>query len=43
MKELWVEKYRPCTVEEYVFIDNNQREQVVQWIKEQHNEHLYEF
>ena len=40
MKELWVEKYRPCTVEEYVFIDNNQREQVVQWIKEQHIPHL---
>jgi replication factor C small subunit len=40
MKELWVEKYRPCTVKEYVFIDNNQREQVVQWIKEGHIPHL---
>ena len=40
MKELWVEKYRPKTVDEYVFIDNNQREQVVQWIKEGHIPHL---
>jgi DNA polymerase III delta prime subunit len=40
MKELWVEKYRPSTVEEYVFIDNNQREQVVQWINEGHIPHL---
>ena len=23
MKDLWVEKYRPKTVEEYVFRDNN--------------------
>lgn len=40
MKELWVEKYRPKTVDEYVFIDNNQREQVVQWINEGHIPHL---
>ena len=40
MKELWVEKYRPKTVDEYVFIDNNQREQVVQWVNEGHIPHL---
>lgn len=40
MKDLWVEKYRPKTVDEYVFIDNNQREQVEQWIKEGHIPHL---
>lgn len=40
MKELWVEKYRPSTVDEYVFIDSNQREQVVQWINEGHIPHL---
>ena len=28
MKELWVEKYRPSTIEGYVFRDSNQREQV---------------
>ena len=33
MKELWVEKYRPCTVEGYVFVDDNQRQQVESWIK----------
>ena len=40
MKDLWVEKYRPNTADEYVFIDNNQREQVEQWIKEGHIPHL---
>jgi hypothetical protein len=28
MKELWVEKYRPATVDGYVFVDDAQREQV---------------
>lgn len=32
MKELWVEKYRPKTVEGYVFRDENQREQIKGWI-----------
>lgn len=40
MKELWVEKYRPKTVDEYVFIDDSQRDQVVQWINEGHIPHL---
>lgn len=40
MKELWVEKYRPKTVEEYVFRDENQRAQVLAWIKEGSIPHL---
>ena len=32
--QLWVEKYRPSTVDEYVFVDDRQREQVKQWIKD---------
>jgi len=34
MKELWVEKYRPNTVDGYVFVDDAQREQVQQWIRD---------
>ena len=33
MNELWVEKYRPKTVDGYVFVDDNQRTQVESWIK----------
>ena len=40
MKELWVEKYRPKTVDEYVFRDEQQRKQVQQWIKEKTIPHL---
>ena len=40
MKELWVEKYRPSTVDGYVFVDNAQREQVAQWIKDGTIPHL---
>jgi replication factor C small subunit len=40
MKELWVEKYRPSTVDGYVFRDNHQREQVKTWIKEKSIPHL---
>ena len=29
---LWVEKYRPQTVEDYVFVDARQKEQVEGWI-----------
>lgn len=32
--QLWVEKYRPQTVEDYVFVDENQKQQVNDWIKE---------
>jgi len=40
MKELWVEKYRPKTVDGYVFRDETQRSQVMQWIKEGSIPHL---
>ena len=33
MKQLWVEQYRPKTLEGYVFVDEHQREQVESWIK----------
>ena len=33
LKELWVEKYRPKTVDGYVFRDDEQRAQVSEWIK----------
>ena len=32
--KLWTEKYRPNTVQEYVFVDDRQRDQVQSWIKE---------
>ena len=34
MKELWIEKYRPQTVDGYVFVDDNQRQQVESWIRD---------
>lgn len=40
MKELWVEKYRPNTIEGYVFKDERQRSQIEQWIKESSIPHL---
>ena len=40
MKELWVEKYRPKTVDGYVFRDDAQRNQVKTWIKEKTIPHL---
>lgn len=40
MKELWVEKYRPKTVSEYVFRDSAQQAQVKSWIKEGSIPHL---
>jgi len=35
MKELWIEKYRPRTVDGYVFVDDNQRQQVESWIRDE--------
>ena len=32
--DLFVEKYRPKTLSEYVFRDDHQRKQVEQWVKE---------
>jgi DNA polymerase III delta prime subunit len=37
---LWVEKYRPNTVEDYVFVDSRQKEQVEGWIKDESIPHL---
>lgn len=38
--KLWTEKYRPRTTNEYVFVDERQREQVLAWIKEESIPHL---
>ena len=40
MKELWVEKYRPNTVEGYVFRDAHQKAQVERWIADGTIPHL---
>ena len=40
MKELWVEKYRPKTVDGYVFRDDHQRRQIETWIKDKSIPHL---
>ena len=40
MKTLWVEKYRPQTVDEYVFKDSVLRQQVTNWIEEKSIPHL---
>ena len=40
MKELWVEKYRPNTVDGYVFRDDHQRNQINTWIKDKSIPHL---
>jgi len=38
--KLWVEKYRPNTVDEYVFVDQRQKDMVQQWIKDESIPHL---
>ena len=40
MKELWVEKYRPDTLDGYVFTDSHQEEQINSWISNQSIPHL---
>ena len=40
MKELWVEKYRPKTVDGYVFRDQGQKKQIETWIKDGSIPHL---
>ena len=40
MKELWVEKYRPKSLDGYVFRDDYQRSQAKTWIKEKSIPHL---
>ena len=39
-KELWVEKYRPKTIKEYVFRDETQKKQTQGWIKDKSIPHL---
>jgi len=38
--QLWVEKYRPNTVSDYVFVDETQKQQVESWIKDESLPHL---
>jgi replication factor C small subunit len=40
MKELWTEKYRPSTVDGYVFTDPTQREQIEYFVREKSVPHL---
>ena len=40
MKDLWVEKYRPNTIDGYVFRDDAQKKQVETWIKDKTIPHL---
>jgi replication factor C small subunit len=40
MKDLWVEKYRPNTIDGYVFRDDHQRKQVQTWVKDKSIPHL---
>lgn len=40
MKDLWTEKYRPDTLDGYVFKDLAQRDQIESWIKSQMIPHL---
>lgn len=39
-KELWVEKYRPATIENYVFRDEKQKNQIKGWIESEAIPHL---
>lgn len=40
MTDLWTEKYRPHSVDDYVFTSDNQRQQVKKWISEGTVPHL---
>ena len=40
MKELWVTKYRPKTIGEYVFRDEAQKSQVASWLSHNAIPHL---
>lgn len=40
MKELWVEKYRPRSVDDYVWIDRDQKHMVETWIDQKYIPHL---
>ena len=38
--QLWVEKYRPTKISEYVFVDERQKSQVTNWVKDGSIPHL---
>lgn len=38
--KLWVEKYRPTCVDDYVFVDEKQKQQVTSWISDEMIPHL---
>lgn len=40
MQQLWIEKYRPDTIEGYVFKDNEQKQQILSWINQGSIPHL---
>ena len=40
MKDLWTEKYRPKKLDDYVFRDNAQKQQVAGWVKSEAIPHL---
>ncbi len=40
MRELWVEKYRPDNVDEYVWADKDQKSMIKSWISDQYIPHL---
>lgn len=40
MRDLWVEKWRPKTIDGYVFRDDHQRKQIETWIKDKSIPHL---
>ena len=40
MKQLWVEQYRPKTVDEYVFTNPRQKELIQSWVKDQYIPHI---
>lgn len=40
VKQLWVEKYRPTSIDSYVFRDAAQKRQIDTWIKEKSIPHL---
>jgi replication factor C small subunit len=40
LKDLWTQKYRPSTIDDYVFRDDDQREKVESWLKQGSIPHL---
>lgn len=40
MKELWTEKYRPRTLDQYVFRDEHQKKQIQTWVRDKSIPHL---